>query len=82
MISEYGRKDCKHEWRYCPDWYVEECVPTVCIKCGALGCVCDADDSLGGYENRIPKEIFFGEQQKKDANINGRWVNPYVKGVE
>lgn len=80
MISEYGRKDCKHEWRYCPDWYVEECIPAVCIKCGALGCVCDADNSRGGYENRLPREIFFGEQQNKDANINGRWINPYVKG--
>lgn len=79
LISKYGRKGCKHEWRYCKDHYTEECIPAVCIKCGALGCVCDADDSVGGYENRLPREVFFGEGQSKSANINGQWVNPYVQ---
>lgn len=71
-MPDYGRKDCKHVWRYRKDGWVEECVPAVCIECGAFGCQCDFGD-----EN-IPKEVFFGEGQNGDANINGKWVNPYV----
>ncbi|MEI6296232.1 MAG: hypothetical protein WCO84_01120 [bacterium] len=48
-----------------------ECIPTICIKCGAFGCKCD-------MKKTVPKETFFKECQEGNANINGEWVNPYV----
>lgn len=72
-MIDYGRKDCEHVWRYRKYGWVEGCVPAICIECGAFGCVCDI------HGPRPPKEIFFGEGQNRDADINGKWVNPYVE---
>lgn len=67
----YGRKDCEHEWRFRLNGEEYECIPTICIKCGAFGCKCD-------MKKTVPKETFFKECQEGNANINGEWVNPYV----
>ena len=70
MIS-YGREDCVHIWRYRKNGWEEGCAPAICIECGAFACLCDMDILP-------PKEIFFSEGRESDANINGKWVNPYV----
>ena len=75
-MADYGRKDCNHEWRFRKGGWVEGCVPAICIECGAFGCQCDIKGE------KPSKEIFVGEGQEKDANINGKWDNPYVKGEE
>jgi hypothetical protein len=71
VMSWYGKYGCNHVWRYRKDGLSEGCVPAICIECGAFGCMCDAED--------IDKDVFFNEGQNSDANINGEWVNPYVK---
>jgi len=73
MTIRYGRADCNHKWRYRKDGHEEECGPAICIKCGAFGCFCDVD------RDKVPKDIFFDEGEDGDANINGRWENPYVE---
>lgn len=72
-MARYGRPDCKHDWVYRVDGYVEQCVPAICRECGAFGCMCD----MG--ENRKPWEEFKAQELAGDINVNGRWVNPYVK---
>jgi hypothetical protein len=71
----YGKADCNHVWRYREDGWEEGCVPAICIECGAFGCMCDS-------EHKVPRDIFFNEGQKSNANINGKWINPYVKREE
>ena len=71
MSGRYGDEKCRHKWRYRKDGWEEGCVPAVCIKCGAFGCQCD-------IKRKPKKEIFFGEGEKGNANINGLWKNPYV----
>ncbi|MDD5012194.1 MAG: hypothetical protein PHQ66_00905 [Candidatus Nanoarchaeia archaeon] len=71
-MAHYGRKDCEHEWRYRKDGWEEGCVPAICIECGAFGCMCDIQGK------KPSKEIFF-DGYNSDANINGKWENPYVK---
>ncbi len=73
-MIKYGRSDCVHVWRHRKEGWVEGCVPAICIECGAFGCQCDMKGE------KPTKEIFFDEGQKADANINGKWENPYVKG--
>ncbi|MBU1091254.1 hypothetical protein KKA27_00035 [Patescibacteria group bacterium] len=73
MSVRYGRKDCEHIWRFRKDGWEEGCGPAVCVECGAFGCLHDFN------RDDIPKDVFFGEGQNGDANINGRWVNPYIK---
>jgi len=75
-MVHYGREDCEHVWRYRIDGWVEECVPTICIECGAFGCLCD----LKGIKPDADK--FFQEGYKADANPNGKWKNPDVKPIE
>jgi len=75
-MAYYGREDCEHVWRHRKDGWVEECVPAVCIECGAFGCLHDF------IKEDIPEDIFFSEGQDGDANINGSWINPYVKKKE
>lgn len=71
-MSSYGRENCDHVWRYRKNSWYEGCTPAICIECGAFGCICDIK---GG----VSIEIFFKEGQDSDANINGKWKNPYVK---
>lgn len=73
MTVRYGREGCNHKWRYRKDGHEEGCGPAVCIICGAFGCFCDVD------RDKVPKDIFFDEGEDGDANINGRWGNPYVE---
>ena len=73
-MIRYGLKDCNHMWRYRKDGWKEQCVPMICIECGAFGCQCDMDKN-----NIVPKNIFFNEGLNSNANINGNWINPYVK---
>lgn len=70
-MARYGREDCDHKWRYRLDGWEEECVPTICIECGAFGCLCDSGRDL-------PWEVFKAEGQNGNANVNGKWINPYV----
>ena len=74
-MPRYGRADCEHIWRYRKDGWEEGCGPAVCIRCGAFGCFCDV------YKTKPcpSKKVFFKQGQNGDANINGCWVNPYVK---
>jgi len=69
----YGKKDCEHVLRHRKDGWEEGCGPTICIECGAFGCLCDAK------EKDVPHDIFFGEGLNGDANINGKWSNPYLE---
>ena len=71
-MSRYGRNNCNHVWRYRKDGWEEECIPVICVECGAFGCICDVED-------RPPREVFFGEAQNGDANINGNWENPCIE---
>jgi hypothetical protein len=70
-MIRYGIKDCNHKWRYRKDGWEEQCIPTICIECGAFGCRCD-------MKEEFPKDIFFDEGQESNANINGKWVNSYI----
>lgn len=70
-MSRYGIKNCNHIWRYRNDGWEDECVPAICIECGAFGCKCDMKEA-------VDKDTFFNEGQNGNANINGKWVNPYV----
>jgi len=75
-MAQYGRKDCDHVWRERIDGFEEYCTPAVCIKCGAFGCLCDV-----GRDKKRDKEfllIFKVEGVRGDANINGKWKNPYI----
>jgi hypothetical protein len=74
-MARYGLENCKHVWRYRKDGYLDSsfCVPTICIECGAFGCECDIEN------DKPEKDIFFAEGQNSDANINGKWVNPYIE---
>ena len=76
MTIRYGREDCEHIWRYRSDGWEEECVPAICIDCGAFGCGCDSGRA------RVPKEIFFEGKYTSTSNPNGKWENPYVKKKE
>jgi len=75
-MIRYGKSDCPHTWRYrlssFGNEFEDECIPVICVDCGAFGCACD----VKGY---VSNEIFFSEAQRYNANINGKWVNPYVK---
>jgi len=78
---EYGRINCKHEFRYRKDGHEEQCLPIICIKCGAYGCYCDAmkywrDNSINPWT--VEKFLQLGEF-RIDSNINGNWNNPYIK---
>ncbi len=80
-VAYYGREDCNHIWRYRKDSWEDECVPAICIVCGAFGCLCDYAD-LNNYSNKEfekIKKIFFDEGVRYDANVNGKWVNPYIE---
>lgn len=46
------------------DGWEEGCVPTICIECGAFGCLCDIKDKPN-------KEVFFNECRNSSENING-----------
>ena len=70
----YGREDCNHVWRYRKDGWEEECIPSICIKCGAFGCYCD----FYNKENKPSDDVFFSEGENGNANINGEWINPYI----
>ena len=72
-MIRYGKNKCDHKWRYRKDGWEEGCIPAICLKCGAFGCVCDYEKST------IPAGIFFDEGERGHANINGKWINPYVK---
>jgi hypothetical protein len=72
MAIRYGRKDCDHILR-ASNGYEEYCSAAICIKCGAMGCFCDAK------RTGVSKEVFFKEKYEIDANINGKWENPYVE---
>ena len=72
-MSRYGKEDCDHIWRYRKDGWEDECIPMICIECGAFACYCDLYD-----KPKPEKNVFFGEGEKGNANINGKWVNPYV----
>ncbi|MEK6827328.1 MAG: hypothetical protein AABX99_02475 [Nanoarchaeota archaeon] len=73
MVLRYGIKDCDHQLRYRSDGWEEECVPAICIKCGAFGCGCDAEKA------GVSKEVFFKEDYTSVSNPNGKWENPYVR---
>jgi hypothetical protein len=72
MVLRYGREDCKHELR-ASTGYEEYCASAICIDCGAIGCFCDAERA------GVSKEVFFEKEYEIDANINGKWKNPYVE---
>ena len=83
-MIRYGREGCNHVWRYREGGWEEQCAPAICIECGAFSCGCD-------YFNKLPsrtspedyekaKRIFFDESVRYDANVNGKWINPYVEG--
>lgn len=73
MAMWYGRKDCNHVIRYREDGWVDYCIPAVCIECGAFGCFCELNHT------DISVSEFMKEGYKGNANINGKWKNPYVK---
>lgn len=73
-MARYGNPNCDHEWRYRDEGWEDECIPAICIKCGAFGCRCD----MLMHNKLVDKDVFFGESQKGNANINGMWINPYV----
>jgi len=72
MSISYGRSKCNHSWRERTDGYVEQCCPVVCIECGAFGCSCDVKTKHEKANLRILSGY------KGNANINGKWINPYV----
>jgi len=72
MVLRYGREDCKHELRD-SNGYEEYCSSAICIECGAMGCLCDARRA------GVSDKVFFERKYKIDANINGKWENPYVE---
>ena len=76
----YGIRDCEHDWVKRTDGYEEQCMPAVCVKCGAFGCYCDALRDVFGREER-DKKIRDMETRgvAGDADTSGQWVNPYVK---
>lgn len=55
------------------DGWEEGCVPAICKKCGAFGCACNS---------QTQKDIFFSDSYTSNANINGKWENPYVQTGE
>lgn len=74
-VLQNNKQDCKHEWRYCKDYWVEGCVPAICVKCGVLGCICDVADDCGGWDKILSKEIFFREGQSMDFLKNKKGVS-------
>jgi hypothetical protein len=72
MVLRYGREDCKHQLR-ASNGFEEYCISAICIDCGAIGCLCDAQRA------GVSKGIFFEKKYEIDANINGKWENPYVE---
>lgn len=89
-MARYGCKNCNHYWVLRTDGYEEYCVAVVCNKCGAFGCYHDFEGDYireHGYVGFIgfleyeSMRITFDSREgvKGDANINGRWINPYVK---
>jgi len=70
-MIRYGRKNCKHVWRYRKDGYEEYCSPVICKECGAFGCSCDVKP--------CNNTELFSEEFNSNANINGKWKNPYMK---
>lgn len=72
MVLRYGRKDCKHVLR-ASNGNEEYCASAICIECGAIGCLCDAE------RTGVSKEVFFEKKYEITANINGKWENPYVE---
>ena len=75
MSVRYGRKGCRHVWRERIQGYEEYCWPLVCIKCGAFACGC-----IFNSRKKMPtwKSLRKGGC-KGDADVNGKWVNPYVR---
>jgi hypothetical protein len=77
-MIRYGKPDCPHTWRYrfnsLENEFEDECIPVICVTCGAFGCACDVKEY-------VSNKVFFSEAQKYDANINGKWVNPYVEEI-
>ncbi|PIT88569.1 MAG: hypothetical protein COU29_02200 [Candidatus Magasanikbacteria bacterium CG10_big_fil_rev_8_21_14_0_10_36_32] len=73
MSVRYGKSDCEHDWVFRQDGYEEGCVPIICLKCGAFGCLCNFPGP------RPPAEEFFDRGVKSNTNSNGNWENPYVK---
>lgn len=81
-MPRYGRSDCNHIWRYRIDGWEDQCAPAICISCGAFSCGCKYFDNINYYnkeEFEKAKNIFFNEGVRYDANINGKWENPYIK---
>jgi hypothetical protein len=84
FMIRYGKNDCVHEWAFRKDGYEQQCVPTICIKCGAFGCLCDAleEYNLLSMTNKeieqVTHKILLKSYNSFD-NINNRWENPYVK---
>jgi hypothetical protein len=81
-MIRYGSEDCNHVWRYRKDSWEEGCVPAVCVECGAFDCACVVFDNVSRKEFEKVKRIFFDAGINYDANINGKWINPYVKKDE
>ncbi len=75
MSVRYGIKGCRHKWRHRKDGLEEQCIAIICIKCGAFGCTCDIKKS---FSRPSFKKRFYLEGQNGNANINGKWENPYV----
>jgi len=70
----YGNDDCEHEEVvYRTDGWEEGCVPAVCYDCGAFGCFHDSD---------LEKKAFFDKGVAGNANVNGKWSNPYVSSSD
>jgi len=85
MASRYGKRDCGHIWVIRKDGYEEQCAPMICELCGAFGCHCQlvSQCSIGiAYIDRDKLDMMWKYAKTHplngNANINGRWINPYV----
>jgi len=83
-MIRYGKNDCVMSGHLEKNGYEEQCVPIICIKCGAFGCLCDAleEYDLLNMSNKEIEQITHKILSKSFSsfdNINNRWENPNVK---
>ncbi len=82
-MIRYGKDNCAHEWAGRKNGYEEQCVPVICVKCGAFGCLCDAleEYDLVNMSDKKIEQITYKILSKSyypSDNINGQWENPYI----
>ena len=65
-------ENCKHNWVYRKDGYVEQCVPAICTKCGKYGCFCDFKFSNS--------EIYYKEGDEGKKNLYLKFMENGING--